>query len=708
LKAPSWVPSPAGFALLALSVLLAGCAGGPQDREPAGATAGWTRDAELAAVEIVVDLVGAHDGRVPVEIRAMDGNPTHFAVQSAWTGGYQFHDVRFTDASGNLLQHKEEAGRYRVPRTEQKIVVASYEAEPGGAGRHGKQGVVDADHAIFDGRLFLLPQGAVPVGSARIRFVTPAGWSVASPYREDGSWHYVDAFDPELTSKVLGASCMGVGTFDRSVRRVGEMEVRVASYAPWDAAHRRRLEQKTFSMLEYFHDTLGFDLKAPYSVVWVPKQQRRRVFGGSFSNGTCFEHPTDSQRNWELLGHRIAHAMNEYRPSGMQVRDEQDSWFTEGWASYMEVAATEALGLAEPGSRWDTLHASYRRARERTPERDVALGRERSVRDQTREYLHYVKAPLALKMLESWMIARSDRNLEQFMAAMWASYGWFRKPFPFKTELEAFTGASFDDFWSTMVDRRGFVVPVWSEYLTPERRDRMSRPAAVRVGGDPVQGDYLFHLAWSGEFKSFAAIRDHLAREVTRRRELAAAGVQIVPDEIRDHVFALDALDRHALVRLERAYPLLDGADNADPPTVVPNPDQEDGRIFADLLGLERERLAAPRAARIYLRTVESKSARANPARLAFSDTTSVQIAVAGPPELEPAEVLVVSDGRVASRTALAVGTGSQYQASVEPADRPSGSRVITLRVETGNSAAAVSRDYWQRAAAVDSVEPVR
>jgi hypothetical protein len=704
---PNRDPAAAGLIALA-AVVFAACGGGAEERAAAAGDGDWTRGEGLAAVEIVVDLVGAHDGRIPVRVTAMDARPTHFAVQSAWTDGYRYHDVRFADSSGNALEHEEAGGRYVVPRTEDKTVVASYEVELGGPGRHGNQGVVAADHVLFDGRLFLLPEGAVPVGSARIRFLTPDGWSVASPFREDGSWHYVDAFEPELTAKVLGATCCGVGEFDRSVRQLGAMEVRVASYSAWDVEHKRTLDEKTFRMLGYFHDTLGFDLEAPYSVVWVPKTGRSRVFGGSFANGTCFEHPADTQRNWELLAHRIAHAMNEYRPSGMQVRDERDAWFTEGWASYMEARATEALELAEPDSRWNLIHESYKRVRRRTPERDVALQRERDARDATQEYLHYVKAPLAMKMLERWMAARSDHDLEQFVAQMWPEYGGFRKPFPFKEALESFAGVSFDDFWSLMVDRQGYVVPVWADYLTPGRRSRMQQAPAARVGGTPLQGDYLFHLAWSGDFKSFESILRFLEGEELRRRELDAAGVRILPDEIREHLFALDAEDRYALARLERAYPLGAGSTAGDraattgPVAAVSNLEQEDGRIFAGLLAQERVRATALGAApsvSIRLRTVESPSVRKNPVRLAFEDDRPVRIAISSVREFQPTEIMVVSDGRVASRVALAAGAGSEREASVDPAARPSGSRIITLRVENGGPSAALSRAYWQRAA---------
>ena len=59
-------------------------------------------------MEIVVDLLAAHDGRIPVELKAIGGRPTHFAVQSAWSDGYRIHDLRF--AAGNFYVNDKPTG----------------------------------------------------------------------------------------------------------------------------------------------------------------------------------------------------------------------------------------------------------------------------------------------------------------------------------------------------------------------------------------------------------------------------------------------------------------------------------------------------------------------------------------------------------------------------------------------------------------------
>ena len=711
----------AATGLILAAMLVVACGGGADPSVSSGPGVSWSRDPEMTAVEIVVDLLSAQDGRIPVEVTAIGGRPTHFAIQSAWSDGYSLHDLRFTDGAGQLLPHSEERGRYRIQRDAGEIVTAHYVMQLGGEGRHGKQGVVAEDHALFDGRLFLLPQGAVSVGSARIRFDAPETWTVGSPFREEDSWYYVDAFVPELTAAVLGASCVGVGRFEHSSRRVGETEVRVASYAGWEDEHKQLLADKTFRLLEYFHDTLGFDLRAPYSVVWVPKQGRDRVFGGSFSNGTCYENPTGRLRNWELLAHRIAHAMNHYRPSGMRIRDDRDSWFNEGWASYMEATATRGAGLTESESRWRSLLNSYRRTRAQSPEMDLPLSRQKQARGETKEYLHYVKAPLAAKMLEHLVLTRSEYSLEQFMASTWQRYGWYEKMFPLREELAAFTGASFEDFWSLMIDSAGNAIPVWDEYLTPLRLRSLQRAPAATVGDERLQGDYLYHLAWNGDFRTFDAIRAFLVQEAVRREELAARGIRLYPDRIREQLYAFTAEDRYAVARLEAAYPLelLSGA-AAPSPSVAPgtdfrfvaNTEQEDGRIFAELLAREqRDDSPSVRGNRpwVAVRTESAHRPGQWRSRLAFEAGRPIEVTVSRLRGAESAEVSVLSGGRVETVKQIVLEPGTGMRTIVGAEERPSGNRVIVLRLDAGDDA-PVARAFWQRAAApwrpVQAAEP--
>ena len=190
------------------------------------------------------------------------------------------------------------------------------------------------------------------------------------------------------------------------------------------------------------------------------------------------------------------------------------------FASYVELTSTAATGIVEDQTYWNWLYRSYRLGRQKNPKKDLAMTDEPDARGLTKEYVHYRKAPLVMKMLEDQMVARSGKNVEQFMRAMWQKHGQFRSPLAVKDELEAFTGSNFDDFWATMIEQSGVVIPVWPEYITATIRENQKRPPAVSVGGDPVSGDYLHYLASSGRFATFAQIRDHLVTEQAVRDRL--------------------------------------------------------------------------------------------------------------------------------------------------------------------------------------------
>lgn len=570
-----FTPFLTAFALLAL-----GCGG--SDRQEPG-TAG-------PRVEIVVDLVRARDGRIPVSVKAINmGSGAYEFYSTGREPEYTYDGVEFIDAEGEIIPYTTEGGRYLLDPVEGDAIEAIYHTVPGGMGRHGHQGAVADDFAVFDGRLFVLPRAIRWSGSARIRFVTPEGWSVASPFRLTGDGYVVDDVPRRSIQKTLSKTCVGVGRFDLDSRRFGEMEVRVATYSAWDAAHKQALRDKTYKLIGYFHERLGFDLHRPYSVVWTPKYRGKRVFGGSNANGTCFEHPEDKVRNWQLLAHRAAHAMNKYQPSGILYATPEDRWFKEAWASYIEVVATEAVGIVEDQSYWNDLYLRYKSGRTRNPELDLAMVDERSASGETQEWMHYTKAPLVVKMLEYAVEARSGKELESFAREVWHEHGWRKKPgLALRQELEAFTGASFEDFWAVMIDRPGLVIPVWTEWLSRNVRDAATLAPAGVVGGKPVSGDYLRHLAASGDFETFAALRDFVVAEEKKRRALAASGVKLYPEAIAARLYVLPAADRYAIARLEASYPLDDGP--IDPATLqfVPDRGTDDGRLFDRLLNMEQ------------------------------------------------------------------------------------------------------------------------
>lgn len=654
----------------------------------------WPGDPESPRAEIIVDLAKAHDGRVPVSMRVIgaEARPYRF-VFKANPEEYGIHDVRFANADGHPLRHTVKEKTYVLKPFEGDVVQASWEAEPGGLGRHGLQGAVREDFAMFDGRLFLMPNIPSRLRAARIHFTLPRGWKVAAPFRREGDWYYLDSFEPGETAGLLEKSCIGAGRFDIETRRLGDMEVRVASYAEWDDDYKKKITDSSFRILEYFHDTFDFDLRSPYLVVWSPKVLGYKVHGGSGINGTCLQNPHGMLRPFQLLSHRVAHSMNKYHPAGMRVGDPSDRWFREGWPSYMEVVATEATGVATGESYWERLYASYNATLHANPEYDLPLAQEPKVREPATEFIHYKKGPLVTKLLADLVRTRSEHTLEDFMRAMWGKYAWYDGRFELKRELEIFTGASFDDFWEMMIFSDGYAIPAWNGYLTDRIRAGMQTQPAATVGGEPVSGSYLHYLASSGEFATFVEIRDFLIAAATQRRELAARGVWLYDDEIRRHLFALPPQDRLAIERFELSCP-LEGAPAAQGEVRLEiDRDHYDGATFADLLELESEYVRAVSRgalASVELRAVDGPAK--GKTRLAFGADATLLLASEWRSTPDRVDVELTSRGNVAGQWTIR----RLASLRITPGDRPASGGVVAFRV-AADGGAPVTRGFWQR-----------
>jgi hypothetical protein len=680
--------------LAAFALICASCA------DPAPG-AGWDGALERPFAEIVVDVAGRQGERIPVSVTLVGFDFGDFTLSNEVDPEYRFHDVRLFDAAGAEVGFTERGKRYKVGPFAGDVLRIEYGAQPGGEGRHGRQGLVGDDFTIFDGRLYPSFTGDRKLRAARIRFTAPDGWTVASPFRKSGRWYYLDTLGPEVTSSILAKACVGVGRYDVRTRTIGETEVRVASYAGWSEEHKAALADKTYRMVAWFREVLDFDLRAPYAVVWTPKSGSDRVFGGSYSTGTCMEHPKDTPSNWRLLGHRLAHSMNKYKPSGMAYAGRADRWFEEAFASYAEMVATEATGIVEDQRYWNDLYLSYLKGRLSSPEMDLPLVDEPDARDDTKEFVHYRKAPLVLRMLAEETRARSGKTMEQFVRAMWAKHGSFRGLLSFQPELEAFTGASFDDFWALAVEQRGVVVPVWPECLTPEVRKDRDAPPAARVGGAPVSGDYLHHLASSGEFDTFAAIREHLIAEQAARDRLAALGARLLPEEIAAHLHALPPAARREVARYEAAYldRLAPRGAAAEPPAFAAEADHPDGRAFATLLSLEHRYAQQVREGSleaILVRKGDRAPEAAPPYRLGFAVNADLALETSWrmPPRGLTVQIAAgdeerdveVPDPRGRTRIAF----------DVVESDRENEPGIVTVRV-TAAGGTSVTRAFWQR-----------
>jgi hypothetical protein len=320
--------------------------------------------------------------------------------------------------------------------------VARYKVQPGGMGRHGHQGFVDIDYAVFDGRAFLLPD--TPSISVELRFLLPQGWSA-----------HTTITDQNNDRDAVGRSCVAAGPF-----RVDENpDLNIAVFEQWPKDHQDTLIATTRALDRTFRDQLGQSHQR--SVVWTPKPTTAGLYGASTTDCIAFEQPEANAKAWRLLAHRFAHATNKYPPYGMRIRDPEDQWFMEGWATYMEVMATLSADIARDEAHFDHLYHRYRDTITRKPEFDVPLATEATATSEVREFLHYVKGPLVVRMLAHTLKQRSGRSLQDFMHRASNQYGQFKGTVPLREALADYSGIILDDFWLEHVDRPGEVIPVW-------------------------------------------------------------------------------------------------------------------------------------------------------------------------------------------------------------------------------------------------------
>lgn len=426
-----------------------------------------------------------------------------------------------------------------------------YTARPGGFGRHGRQGYVGTKFAVFDGRVLLLPRRLADFGQVRFRFTTPRDWRVITSYEMDSEGWYRLAIDTDtgVGVELLRTTCLGAGRFEVASRRFGATEVAVHVFAGWPEAHRTAVIDKTFRLYGYFHERFGLAPWPRFAVAWTPySADRHRIFGGVSAISSCYEMARDRPRNWAVMAHRIAHAINRLPPSGMVLsRDDDDLWFSEGWASYQEIVATAAAGLVEDERGWNALYRYYLDEITVNPGWDIALAREDELDARGREHLHYRKSALVMKLLEVHLRERGV-DLQGYVADAYARHRERKGVLRFRADLESWAGLSLDDFWDRHVRRPGVIVPVWPEAVTPEVEARMVDPPALRIGAVAFHPDYLFHLAHRGGFPGYGELVAYLKASAQRRRQAES----LYPEFLNRHRFGLPARAQRQMDRYEQ------------------------------------------------------------------------------------------------------------------------------------------------------------
>jgi len=375
---------------------------------------------------------------------------------------FKFENIFFYNEKGKATGYLNDRSSYSLKPSYYKKIFLSYTVKPGGQGRHGRQGYISEDFACFDGRVFILPENYSRINTARIKFKVTPGWEIINPHRKHGDYYYPDYSGKGMVYYALLKSPMAFGPFDENKKKFGSTELCVYTYSQWDGIYKKNIKEKTSSLYEYFFTSFGFDPGVPYIVCWVPFSfDGERIFGGMWSNGQCFEMPEESLRNWQLLAHRLAHAVNIEKPTGMVLKDTENSWFFEGWAVYTEIQSLSSLGLGDEKKEWNRIYKAYLNILRENPQWDCPLIEESKTEGAQREFIHYYKEPLVMKMLDYEMRKRAGKTMEEFIGESYRKYKKSKEPFSFKEGLEKFCGVSFEDFWDKMIREKGRIEPVW-------------------------------------------------------------------------------------------------------------------------------------------------------------------------------------------------------------------------------------------------------
>ena len=321
-----------------------------------------------------------------------------------------------------------------------------YTVALGTDGRHGHQGWLDGTWGTFDGRILAPVLGLADADRIEVAIRVPGGWSVAAPFAGSNGRYAVVRVAGQGPWDILTHSCVGVGPLVDHRVRIGEMSLEVWAVEALGSAAISELAEGTEALVGYFHRVLGWTPPHPVVVVWGPTARGRPVHGGASPRGSCSSHAGD--RGWELLAHRLAHAIDRDPPSAFTLVHPRDRWFIEGWASHAEIIATNAVGLVPPG-RLQRLGQRRRAALRQHPDWRIPLAAEATATGDLAEHLHYVHGPLVAAELDRALIERTGSDLAAFVAELSRRGG----AVDLRRALHGWSGASFDDFWRQHVDQ---------------------------------------------------------------------------------------------------------------------------------------------------------------------------------------------------------------------------------------------------------------
>ncbi|HPZ08769.1 MAG TPA: hypothetical protein PL110_11685 [Candidatus Eremiobacteraeota bacterium] len=419
-----------------------------------------------------------------------------------------------------------------------------------------------------------MPDNAQEIKKVKLQFKIPPGWQIITPHRKEGNFYYPDTEGKELIFDSLIKSFMTFGLFDKVEKSSGNTEVFVYCYSKWKDKDKKQIAEKSFRLYDYFFKTFNFDPGGNYIICWTPGDN---IYGGSWINGLSNSIYKDRGENWESLSKGLALNIDKHKPTGMIFRDEEDKWFSEGWAVYM--------GITEPDNKYgfNKLYDIYLKTLTEYPEYDCPLSE--CYKTDERGFLHQCKAPLVVKMLDFEMKEKTGKNIQQFMQYAFSKYGGFKSPFPLKEELESFTAISFEEFWNIMIRKKGYIIPVWEEYITSEIKSNINKPCSFIISDEKFTDDYLFYIASNGFVKRYSDLIKFAGKEMECRNRLKSEGLILYPEIIDHYIYAYQPQVRMLITAYEQEHLKLTPFSKV---TFKSDLNNKSSKILCDLLALEK------------------------------------------------------------------------------------------------------------------------
>lgn len=344
----------------------------------------------------------------------------------------------FTGADGTsrTAQQTEDILTFDLKRGDQVSLV--YRVPLGKFGKHGQRGTVQEEYCVFDGGQALLlpvefyqdgfPQGEAVVRSLRVSLNTREGWTAVLPFGELREVTWADAYSVSNDAFAMGNFVQYFPTEQTGGATVFGI-----------AGAEERFSEETASgiaaLRAYYAQRFGLG-EQPYQILLLP-DNGEAVIGGAGAHSVCATFEETDRRDWELLSHRMFHAYFDRAVPGQTFHAAPNLWFYEGLATYYENASMEALpeGLRQkleiqPDWQFQSLFNRYLYIRIKDPALFAFAPMEEeqiSESEGRKEFLHYLQAPLVVKLVEDLAgetVGQQDAILRAILEAPDAEFSY--------------------------------------------------------------------------------------------------------------------------------------------------------------------------------------------------------------------------------------------------------------------------------------------